>query len=59
MRGWNYIMHGYSHGEIWRRQVCTALKLAGYDVLSIKHEDMRMSPMEACESRSSFCAGRL
>jgi len=46
-RAWNYVTLGYGHGEVWWRQFCATLRMAGYDdVLSIEHEDSTMSPLE-------------
>jgi sugar phosphate isomerase/epimerase len=46
-RSWSYVTLGYGHGEIWWREFCYRLRLAGYDGwLSIEHEDVNLSRLE-------------
>ncbi|WP_375055316.1 sugar phosphate isomerase/epimerase family protein [Zobellella sp. DQSA1] len=46
-RSWSYVTLGYGQSELWWRQFCYELRLAGYDdVLSIEHEDMTLSRYE-------------
>lgn len=46
-RSWSYITLGYGHGELWWREFCYRLRMAGYDGwLSIEHEDVMLSRME-------------
>lgn len=46
-RSWSYVTLGYGNDELWWRQFCYALRLAGYDdVLSIEHEDMNLQRYE-------------
>ncbi len=46
-RSWNYVTLGHGHGEAWWREFVARLRAAGYDdVLSIEHEDTRMSPLD-------------
>ena len=46
-RSWSYVTLGYGQSELWWRQFCYELRLAGYDdVLSIEHEDMNLSRYE-------------
>ena len=49
-RSWSYITLGYGHGEVWWRQFCYRLKMAGYDGwLSIEHEDVLLNSVEGLE----------
>jgi sugar phosphate isomerase/epimerase len=46
-RAWNYVFLGDGHDETFWRQFCDELRAVGYDeVLSIEHEDTRMTPVE-------------
>jgi sugar phosphate isomerase/epimerase len=46
-RSWNYVTLGYGHDLRWWRELCTLLRLVGYDdVLSIEHEDQMLPPLE-------------
>jgi sugar phosphate isomerase/epimerase len=47
-RAWNYVTLGHGHPPEFWRELCAALRRAGYDdVLSIEHEDQAMDPVEA------------
>jgi sugar phosphate isomerase/epimerase len=54
-RSWNYVTLGYGHGEVWWRQFCAALRMAGYDdVLSIEHEDALLTPLQGVAKAVDF-----
>jgi sugar phosphate isomerase/epimerase len=49
-RSWSYVTLGFGHGELWWRQFCYRLKMAGYDGwLSIEHEDVLLNALEGLE----------
>jgi sugar phosphate isomerase/epimerase len=54
-RSWIFRTVGYGHGEDVWRDICSELRLAGYDhVISIEHEDSLMTPKEGLEKAVSF-----
>jgi sugar phosphate isomerase/epimerase len=46
-RSWSYVTLGYGNDMHWWKELCSLLRLAGYDdVLSIEHEDLSMPPLD-------------